>query len=53
MKKDYRNKKLTTDASEGDNHYFFPKANPPVTITADSLEEAEAKLQKIRNKKHE
>lgn len=33
------------------NEYFFPKHNPPVTIKAASLEEAEAKLAELDNAK--
>lgn len=42
MAKKYDNRAMETDA--GNRTYFFPKANPPVAIVADSVEEAEAKL---------
>lgn len=42
----------TKEAGAG-KHFFFPKERPPVTIVADSLEEAEQKLKKIKNKKNE
>lgn len=31
--------------------YFFPKHNPPVSIQAESLEEAEKQLAELDNKK--
>lgn len=46
MKKDYKNKQLTSDKKVVKTKFFFPKANPPQTIEADSLEEAQKLLTK-------
>lgn len=48
MEKGYKNKQIKESSNK--QSFFFPKANPPVTIEAESLEEAEKKLQAIKNK---
>lgn len=49
MEKGYKNKQLVM----GDEVYFFPKENPPISIKATSLKEAEEKLLKLKNKSNE
>lgn len=50
MKTKYQNKDIVVSpadrmiASDSERVYFFPKANPPVSISAKSQEEAESKL---------
>lgn len=51
MQKDYKNKELKGEQIKNkEQSFFFPKANPPVTIEAESIEEAEEKLQAITKK---
>lgn len=51
MKKNYKNRAMSTAVGwEALKEYFFPKANPPVTIKARSIEEAEEKLKALNNK---
>lgn len=49
MKKNYSNKQMTSEDKSVKNKYFFPHANPPVTIEADSQEEAH-KILEAKNK---
>lgn len=54
MKKEYSNRKMDTETahvSAQGQQFFFPKENPPITIIADSLEEAVEKLKAVKNKK--
>jgi hypothetical protein len=55
MQKNYKNKELKADNEKvkDKQNFFFPKANPPITIEAETIEEAQEKLQVIQNKKHE
>lgn len=53
MEKSYKNKQIKESSNKELKSYFFPKANPPITIEAESLEEAEKKLSIIKNKNHE
>lgn len=54
MKKNYSNKEMATETREviavQKNIYFFPKETPPVTVEADSTEEAERKLAELKQK---
>jgi hypothetical protein len=52
MQKTLKNKELKSDSPSLKNKqaFFFPKEKPPVSIEAESLEEAEKKLAKLRNK---
>ena len=52
MVKIYKNRAMQVsrdDIGEGESAFFFPKANPPVTITARTIEEAEAKLLELKS----
>lgn len=54
MQKNYKNKEIKEgDFKNKKTSFFFPKENPPVTIEAETIEEAEEKLQVIKNKNHE
>lgn len=55
MQKNYKNKEMKGDNEKVKDKkaFFFPKANPPVTIEAETIEEAQEKLQVIQNKKYE
>lgn len=37
------------DIGDSEAVFFFPKENPPVAVTATSLEEAEGKLKDIKD----
>jgi peroxiredoxin len=52
MKKPYSNRQMVTDDANRDDvvAFFFPKENPPVTINAHTLEEAEEKLAALNKK---
>lgn len=46
MLKGYKNKEIKPEGIKNKKQpFFFPKENPPVTIEAESLEEAEQILQ--------
>lgn len=47
------NRQLKTDETGRKMEFFFPKENPPVTITARSREEAERKLAARNKKEHD
>lgn len=57
MKKNYNNKEMTTETREvvavQKNIYFFPKETPPVSVEADTTEEAERKLAELKQKDNE
>lgn len=56
MQKDYKNKemKANNEKVRDKKSFFFPKANPAITIEAETIEEAEEKLSIIqKNKNHE
>lgn len=57
MKKNYNNKEMTTETREvvavQKNIYFFPKETPPVSVEADTTEEAERKLAELKEKDNE
>lgn len=40
MKKDYKNKSIESESIKTKQKFFFPKANPPQTVEAESFEEA-------------
>lgn len=48
-KKNYNNRAIKTEVGERENVYFFPKANPPVSIRAKTREGAEEKLKANKN----
>ena len=50
MRKGYNNRALTTDTEPKKQVFFFPKNSPPVSVEAETIEEAEAKLEEINNK---
>lgn len=49
MKKNYNNRAMTTEVAESNKGevYFFPKNKPPVSIRANSREEAESILKAL------
>lgn len=49
MAKGYSNRQMKTDAPE--RVYFFPKANPPQSVTAKNRQAAEKKLKDNKDKK--
>lgn len=51
--KNASNRQLRTDQTGRKIEFFFPKHNPPVTITARNLKEAEAKLAALNTKENE
>jgi len=54
MLKNYKNKELKEENIKNKKQsFFFPKGNPPVTIEAESIEEATEQLQIINKKNHE
>lgn len=53
MQKDYKNKQMKSDEVKNKRAFFFPKANPPITIEAETIEEAEKQLQIIQKKDNE
>lgn len=44
-------KQIKKSSDRSMQRFFFPKANPPVTIEAESVEEAEKKLQALTKHK--
>lgn len=50
MPKSYKDRSMKVEETDSLTEYFFPKANPPVTIRAISLEEAEEKLKALNKK---
>ncbi|WP_350151320.1 hypothetical protein [Nitrosomonas sp.] len=48
MAKSYSDRQMKAEVKE--QEFFFPKANPPQTISAVSLEEAEKKLVVLSDK---
>lgn len=57
MTKKYKNRVVSTSESDrmmsddSVKNFFFPKANPPVSISAKSQEEAESKLKTFTGNK--
>lgn len=47
------NRQIKTDESGREIAFFFPKAQPPVTVHARNREEAEDKLAAPNKKEHE
>ena len=48
--KGYQNRALKTDTEPSKQVFFYPKNSPPVSIEADSQEEADAKLEELNSK---
>lgn len=49
-KKNYNNRAMATDVEVRPELFFFPKANPPVTVRAANQVEAEAMVKSITRK---
>lgn len=47
MEKPYKNRQLNTEGAPTRQTFFFPKNNPPVSVEAESLEEAEKAIKDI------
>ena len=51
MQKKYKNRAVTPDDGAELQLFFFPKHVPPISIEAESREEAEKKLAELDKKK--